>query len=415
MTIAEIKTVCFVGAGTMGCFNALVAAIAGYDAVIFDISAENLKLVPQKQQEMAGFLVAVGYFPADAIAPALQKVSVSSDLKAATTNADLVSESVFERLDLKREIHQQLDEMCGPETILTTNSSALLVSDIEDAVQRGDRFAALHSHLGAPLVDIVGGPRTSAKTVEILKRYVLSTNGIPLVLEKENPGYVLNALLGSLLTTAMVLVIDGLSTVEDVDRAWMNNRAAPMGPFGMMDLFGIDVVFDSWQQEKKDPTVEALKPKIVPFLKPKVDGGELGMKTGRGFYAYPSPIYGQPEFGESGGDTSLPHFAMTTVLLQNAVLLAVKGVTTPQEIDRAWMAATKLNIGPFGIIDEMGVGEFLATLNLSANLSPREIVQPVSAYLQPYVDRQEEGVKNDKGFYSYPDPQYKQPDFLRGA
>ena len=160
MPIEEIKNVCYVGAGTMGCFNSLAAAVSGYQVVLYDVDETTLDAVPERHREMAAMLVGGGYCTEEAIPEALARVTVERDLAAATKEADLVSESVFERLDVKRDIHRRLDEVCPAATILTTNSSHLQVSDMEDVVQRGDRFAALHSHLGSPLVDIVPGPRT---------------------------------------------------------------------------------------------------------------------------------------------------------------------------------------------------------------------------------------------------------------
>ena len=206
MTIREIDTICYVGAGTMGRANSLVAAISGYNAVIYDIAEENLAGVVAYQSEFGAYLVENGYCSAQELAAAPARVTCVSDLAEAVANADLVSESVIEELAIKREVHRKLDQICPERTILTTNTSGLLVSNIESAVVRGDRFAALHSHLRSPLVDIVGGPRTSAATIDILTRYVLSTKLVPLVLHRENPGYVLNALLGPVVTTAMLLV-----------------------------------------------------------------------------------------------------------------------------------------------------------------------------------------------------------------
>ncbi len=142
----------------------------------------------------------------------------------------------------------------------------------------------------------MGGPRTSAATIDILQRYVLSTGGVPLVLKKEYPGYVLNAMLGPLLGCALLLVADGVASPEDVDRAWMGGRGATMGPFGMMDLFGVNVIHDSWQYRREDPFTARLRPKILALLQPMIDKGELGMKSGRGFYQYPAPQYQQSDF-----------------------------------------------------------------------------------------------------------------------
>ncbi len=362
MTIEEIQTVCYVGAGTMGCYNSIAAAISGYDVVLCDVDEATLQQVPARHAEMAEFLVGGGYCTRDAVPGALQRVSLVPDLHQATANADLVSESVFERLDIKRETHRLLDEICPTRTILTTNSSALLVSEIETAVQRGDRFAALHSHLGAPLVDIVGGRRTSAATIETLQRYVLSTGGVPLVLKKEYPGYVLNAMLGPLLTSAMLLVAEGVASVDDVDRAWMAARGATMGPFGMIDLFGVNVIHDSWQYRKEDAFTARQRPKILALLQPMIDAGELGMKSGRGFYNYPGPSYQQPDFLAAGSCPELVYNALQAALIGNAALIAAADVAAPADIDRAWKTGTFLDTGPFAMLAQLGVAEFVQIL-----------------------------------------------------
>jgi len=346
----------------MGCYNSIAAAISGYDVVLCDVDEATLQQVPARHAEMAEFLVGGGYCTRDAVPGALQRVSLVPDLHQATANADLVSESVFERLDIKRETHRLLDEICPTRTILTTNSSALLVSEIETAVQRGDRFAALHSHLGAPLVDIVGGRRTSAATIETLQRYVLSTGGVPLVLKKEYPGYVLNAMLGPLLTSAMLLVAEGVASVEDVDRAWMAARGATMGPFGMIDLFGVNVIHDSWQYRKEDAFTARQRPKILALLQPMIDAGELGMKSGRGFYNYPGPSYQQPDFLAAGSGPELVYNALQAALIGNAALIAAADVAAPADIDRAWKTGTFLDTGPFAMLAQLGVAEFVQIL-----------------------------------------------------
>jgi 3-hydroxyacyl-CoA dehydrogenase len=362
MTIPEIQTVCFVGAGTMGCYNSLVAAISGYRVVLYDVDQNTLQQVAQRHDEMANLLVGGGYCAQDVLPAALERIALLADLQQATANADLVSESIFERLDIKREIHAQLDAVCPPRTILTTNSSALLVSEIETAVQRGERFAAMHSHLGAPLVDIVGGGRTSATTIDILQRYVKSTGGHPLVLKKEYPGYVLNAMLGPLLGSALSLVVEGVATVPDVDRAWMSGSAAAMGPFGMMDYFGVNVIYDSWRASKEDPIRALIQPKILALLQPMIDRGELGMKSGRGFYEYPEPQYQQADFLAQNSNTALLYNTLQVAWIGNAVLVAAHGVAEPEDIDRAWKIGTYLDTGPFTRLTELGVTEFLQLL-----------------------------------------------------
>ena len=386
MTIDEIKTVCYVGAGTMGCANSLVAAVSGYDVVIYDVSKDSLAQVADKHEEMGAFLVASGYCSVEELVASAARISCEQDLKVAVEDADLVSESVVEDLRIKREVHGELDKLCPAKTILTTNTSGLLVSDIDDVVERGDRFAALHSHYGSPLIDIVGGPRTSESTVDVLQRYVLSLKCVPLVLRKENRGYVLNALLGPVLTTALVLVVEGIASKEEVDAAWMKQRRAPMGPFGMMDLFGLNVVYDGWQYRELNPEEDALRQKVNVLLKSYLNQGEYGLKSGKGFYSYPNPEFEQAGFLDIEGDASISHYAMTTTLISNAILLASNDIASREEIDRAWTVGMTLDTGPFALLEEMGSAVFLQLLASDANTLSPDDTKTVEQYLAQYED-----------------------------
>ena len=358
MTIEEIQTVCFVGAGTMGCFNAIKAATSGYDVVLYDIDEENLRQSTQRCQGLAEYLAATGYCVSDNIPAAMARISRIPDLALATGEADLVSESVFERLDIKRDVHRKLDETCPAKTILTSNSSYLLLSQFEDVVQRGDRIAALHSYMASPLMDIVGGPRTSSATVDILKRYAESIHAVPLVLNTEYPGYVLNAVLGPVLATAMFLLIEGLGDREAVDRAWMRHRCAPMGPLGILDMIGLGPVYDSWVNRKDEGPIPGLRPGVLQLLHPLVERGAVGMQAGSGFYQYPEPDYQKTDFLESGPDQADLYGAMELALIGSAVLVAAHNVADPADIDRAWMVGTSLDTGPFAILEQTGTAQF---------------------------------------------------------
>jgi len=365
-TIEEIETVCFVGAGTMGCINSLVAAISGYNVELYDISEETLKQVEQRYKEFGPFLVGAGYCTPASLGAAFQRISVGSNLEKAVANADLISESVPENRELKREIHQKLDELCPAKTILTTNTSNLLVSEIEDVVNRGDRFAALHSYLASKLVDIVAGPRTTAETVDILCRYVESLNLVPMVLKKENPGYVMNSLLQSLLMTANALVVEGEASVEDVDRAYMIHMKAPMGPFGIMDMIGLDLINSAMSQVQENVwMVEAMKEKIAALFQTRVERDEFGSKSGKGFYTYPAPAYQQADFLEETGSEFDTYQSLAAAMIRRAVTTVLADVADPEDIDHTWMVGTGLSMGPFGMLERMGVDEFLA---ISRNL-----------------------------------------------
>jgi len=416
VTIEEIKTVCFVGGGTMGCFNALLSGIAGYEALVWDHAPETLTGLPGRLKEFGDYFLQKGLFNADQLAGGLSRIHPVDDPQRASAHADLLSESVFERLDLKRQIHERFDRLCPAHTIMTTNTSGLPVSLIEDAVGRGDRFAALHSHLGSGLFDIVGGPRTSKKTIDILYRYVRSLGGIPLILRKERPGYLYNTMFGPILGRALMLLIEGRADVPDIDRAWMMGKGAEAGPFAMMDFIGLNVILDGSTEHLSDPARAEHARKVIQLLSPMAAEGKLGVKTGKGFYTYPDPAFAQPGFLAGKAFREPLYDALFSGLAVTALLLVIDGYATVHDVDRAWMAAQHDEMGPLGMLDQKGLDVFAAQLDDPDILGPvlPEDKQRVKAFLETYMDKGHLGVKTGHGFYVYPDPAYKAPGFLFG-
>jgi len=386
MKIPEINSVCYIGAGSMGCYNSLLAALVGYRVALYDISQETLNQVNARQRQFGDSIVAAGLCLQEHIDQALSLVTVHSDLEPIAASIDLVSESITEELDIKRDTHAYLDSVFPAKTIITTNTSALLVSEIEDVVTRGE-FAALHSHLGSTLVDIVGGPRTTAQTIDILQRYVVSLNCVPLVSKKENPGYVFNAMFGPLLSKGLKLVIEGVASPEEVDLAWMLNRSTPVGPFGLMDYLGLNVIYDGWARARREPDLLGFQGKILQFLSPFVEQNTLGVKTAKGFYTYPEPAYQQPEFYQPKSDLSAIYNSLVCELILAAILVAEKHVATPETIDMAWTVATSLDKGPFEILQEMGVEQFMAVIQ---SQSEQQFCDPTAvATAQQYLNARE--------------------------
>jgi enoyl-CoA hydratase/3-hydroxyacyl-CoA dehydrogenase len=336
-------------------------------------------------------------------------------VKKATSDVDLVSESVFERADVKRQIHQKLDELCPSKTILTTNTSSYLVSEIEDVVERGDRFAAMHAYLGSMLIDIVGGPRTNPETIDILRRYVLSLGGNPMVLKKEYPGYVVNAILGPLLMTACLLVSEGQATVEEVDKAWMSKSKTSVGPFGMLDFFGLDLSLDNTLKEHPDPYITNQRQKVGPVMASYVERGELGLKTGKGFYSYPNPLYEQDDFLAEQVDRSAIYYELAAGIIQAGTQVVLDDVVGFEDADRGWMITHSMDIGPFGLLDQLGIDTFLDIFEsqVKTRVNSPENTELIKSYLQQFVSRNEVGEKTGQGFYSHPDPVYRKPEFIK--
>ncbi|MBU2644155.1 hypothetical protein KKI24_05560 [bacterium] len=410
----EIKTVGFIGAGTMGCFNSLLTGIGGYEAILFDVSEETLLLTEITQEIIGGALVDRKMFTAAQIAEGRRHIHLERDPARAVAHADLLSESVPEKLDLKRSVHRQFDALCPPHTIMTTNTSGIPVSEIEDAVQRGDRFAAMHFHLGSPLVDIVGGPRTGGQTMDILTRFVKSIHCYPHINRKENPGYIYNAVSTGMTKVIVPMVVQYQERVEDIDRAWMLNSGEGAGPFGAMDLLGINVYYDGTLNAMRNPGKRKLFEGMLTILQPLVERGELGMKTGKGFYTYPEPAYQKPEFLKPDPQDNDRYQTMINGIILEALMVVSQDIATVEEVDRIWMLARYSEAGPFGWLDAKGIDCFLSEIKTPSygQIHPMEQISTSEALLNPFLERSELGVKSGKGFYSYPDPLFRNPIFL---
>lgn len=302
MKIDEVRRVLIVGAGTMGQQIALQCAMRGYEVVLHDNDPSALERGMQLIRGYAEEFVAAGPLGSGGRDRALDAISPITDVAEVAGEVDLVSESVPEDPVLKGQVFARLHGLCPERTVFTTNASSLVPSMFAAQTGRPDRFAALHFHQpvwSSNVVDVMPHPGTSAETVELLVAFARRIGQIPIRLKKEHHGYVLNAMLSAVNREALTLTANGVVALEEVDRAWMGVMKMPIGPFGIMDLVGLDTVWgitDLWARTLGDPQLRA----NADFVQPYVDRGELGVKTGRGFYSYPDPAYQRPGFVERG-------------------------------------------------------------------------------------------------------------------
>jgi len=237
--------------------------------------------------------------------PALGRLKYFEQPSAAAEGVDLVSESVLEDPKVKGEVFAQLNTLCAPHTLFTTNTSTLLPSRFAQATGRPAQFAAFHFHNPvwlANVVDVMPHPGTAADVTLRLVAFARSIDQIPVVLHKETPSYVFNAMLDGFLRPAMMLAADGKVSVEDIDRAWMGVTKMPVGPFGIIDLIGVDLVYHI---ARRMPLLLRLTPpaqRLLRFLKGYVDQDRLGIKSSHGFYNYPDPAFSRPDFVRASGD-----------------------------------------------------------------------------------------------------------------
>ena len=270
-----IKKICFIGAGTMGCFNSLLASAAGYDCLIYDPFEDALENRSINQAKLANFLKHENFFKGVDVNAAIKKIYDCSDLRLALDSAHLISESIPENLELKTKLFQKLESLVDKKTIITTNTSGLSIETLSNQMSPKFQFAAMHFHLGSRLVDIVRGTYTSEETIISIKTFVenLGCNGI--IYKNRNSKYALNLMLGALTTQSMLMVIEGRYSIEEVDGAWKNANDSKLGPFGIMDMLGLDVIKNAWEEQDKESRLIDHKEKILKHLSSYIDKNKL--------------------------------------------------------------------------------------------------------------------------------------------
>jgi 3-hydroxybutyryl-CoA dehydrogenase len=288
-------TICIVGAGFMGAQIGLQCAVHGYPVWLVDASEAALAQAALSHGLELEQRVEEGRITASARADILGSIGMTTDLEEGVSAADLVIEAVPERLEVKREVFQRLDDLCPAHTILATNSSSIRISLIEDAIRQPDKVLNMHFYATVwerPMVDIQRGTQTSDATFEQGHAFVRSIGCTPLLVQRESTGFVFNRVWRAVKRECLHLVDDGVASYEDVDRAWMIFNGAPLGPFGLMDMIGLDVIRDIEQVYYDESGEERDAPPRL--LLDKVEQGELGVKTGKGFYKYPNPAFEDP-------------------------------------------------------------------------------------------------------------------------
>jgi len=295
----DIKKIVVVGAGTMGRQIGFQCAVSGFQTLMYDVRPEALDDCRNKQLEYADFFVAKKGLAAEEIGPAIARLSYTTDPAEACRDADLVSESVPEDPKIKGEVYRVLHRQCPDHTIFTTNTSTLLPSQFADSTGRPDRFLALHFAnpvWDANIGEVMPHPGTDPEVLERVLGFAEEIGMVPIRLEKEQNGYVINSLLMPLLVAAQGLVTNEVTTHENVDRTWMVSTKMPVGPFGIMDLIGLETIHNVlayWAETDNDEELH----RHAAFMKDRfVDRGNLGVKTGRGFYSYPNPAFSQEGF-----------------------------------------------------------------------------------------------------------------------
>jgi 3-hydroxybutyryl-CoA dehydrogenase len=287
MNIKDVKNICVVGSGAMGHQIALLCALGGYKTTVQDISEESLQNAKSSLTGIMDKWVAKGKISNEARNSAFDRLLFTTSLQEAAGKADFVIEAIVEKLDVKKKVFAELDEVAPSHAILASNSSTIVNSLIAEVTKRPDKVCNMHFFfppLVMDCVEVVMSEKTSEETAQVTMDLCKQINRTAVLLHKEIYGFIANRILFALTREAISLYEQGITDFKEIDLVCKKALNHPMGPFELADLSGIDVVYYGQQQlyaETGDP-----KDKPATCIEEKVKAGTLGRKTGKGWYDY---------------------------------------------------------------------------------------------------------------------------------
>jgi 3-hydroxybutyryl-CoA dehydrogenase len=283
----EVKRIGVVGAGAMGNGIAQVAAQIGCEVVMRDIEDSFVDRGLKSIDKFLSKSVEKGKLQeADkkAILGRIKGTTKMTDLK----DVDFVVEAVIENMDLKKQVFKELDSLCRPEVILSSNTSSMSVTEIAAATKRPDRVCGMHFFNPVPLmklVEIIRAFATSDETVKTATELAKKMGKVTVEVKKDSPGFIVNRIMMPHFIEAIKIVEEGIASVQDVDVAVKNGLNYPMGPFELMDLTGIDIAYFVTEYFYKELNKES-KWSAPTLMKSMLRANRLGRKTGAGWYDY---------------------------------------------------------------------------------------------------------------------------------
>ena len=398
-----------VGAGTMGGEIAQVISYSGLPVVLKDIDQEMLDRGMAKARSIYQRRVDKGKMTPGEMESKMDLITPTLTYEG-FEDVDIVIEAVPEKMEIKKKVFQELDEVCPEQAIFASNTSALSISEMAAATKRPHKVIGMHFFNPASvmkLVEVIPGLDTSQETVDDVVMFAESLRKIPVVVQ-ECPGFLVNRLLMPSLNEATKALEGGAATATEIDQAVVE-WGMPMGPFTLMDMLGIDICGHVGEYLYSEYG-ERMSP--APLFMKLIEAGRLGEKVGKGFYDHPGGESEEvlqmiKELQESGAVPTGTEFTVERVmfpLINEAALCVQENIASITDIDMAMVAGTGMTyggerMGPLAIADKIGLDVVVETLErLTEELGPR--FRP-SRPLKLRVRAGHLGVKTGKGFHEY--------------
>ena len=280
-----IDKIVIIGAGTMGQGIARTIAETGTEVVLYDLSDEILKKSLDFVSDSLDREIEKWGITKSEKKAILSRIKTSTDVKIAR-KARVIIEAIPESLEMKRELFKQLDELCPPETVFISNTSTLSITQLASATNRPQMFIGMHFLNPVhkiPMVELVRGLKTSTETYAFTQDFAVKLNKKPIPVN-EYPGYVTTRIIVPFLNEAMHVLMEGISSAEEIDNAMKLGFGFNMGPLALADMMGLDEVMAMMENLLNELSEHKYNP--CPLLRKLVRAGHLGVKTGQGFFKY---------------------------------------------------------------------------------------------------------------------------------
>ena len=390
MDVEDIERVAVLGAGNMGHGITEVCAIAGYDVTMRDIEEEFVESGHESIEWSLEKLEEKGLIDESA-EDVLARVETTTDLETAVGDVDFVIEAAPERMALKKEIYGELDELAPDEAILASNTSSLSITEIASATSRETQVVGTHFFnppVKMNLVEVIYGEGTSDETAATAHTFVESLDKTPIYVRKDVQGFVVNSVLGPFMVEPAWMVSDGEATIREADAAMVHRRGYPMGPFELADMTGIDI----GHSVREEAGIEN-----PPLIDEKVEAGDLGRKTGKGYYDYEA---GDGPDYEPGDGEGFDVLRVEARMVNEAAKLIGQNVATAEAIDTGMRLGAGFSEGPCRRADRDGLDAILEKLESLYEQTGEERFEPAE-HLVEMVESGRTGEDAGSGFYEY--------------